>query len=278
MPSFKDLLDLLLAVWRWVQGRRNLAYAQAARILRALDAHGVKPTQINSRLPENLRLKAVEWSSAEHLKDALTQGHIDWFNNYLKLDPHWIEGVAERPHTHLDCYRNPRRFQEWLLTNRSSEHILEFKLHLITVDDSDIGINSASPYAVVLQTYGQEDEGDISRYYHLMDGARFDHRPAVVHLMELLAIAHCHGVIMQRSILPAARLCLLSNHQGFIPGHISKCRSNRLAADHEFWGHFSGNDPWLTGLRIETESHLMAAGLRALVDRVRADRVRFSRT
>ncbi|EGH72837.1 hypothetical protein [Pseudomonas syringae] len=277
MPNFKDLLDLLLAVWRWIQGRKNPAYAQAARILRALNAHGVKPTQINSRLPENLRLKTVEWSSAERLKDALTQGQIDWFNNYLKLDPYWVEGVADRPHIHISCYKNPRRFQEWLTQNHFSEHGLDFKLHLITVDGSEISAASSGPYAVVLQAYGREDE-EISRYYHLMEGARFDHRPGVVHLMELLAIAHCHGIILQRSILPLAKLAQLSNHNGLIPEHLWKCRPNRLAADHEFWGHFSGNGPWLTGLRDEAESNLVKAALPSLVGIVNADRVRFARS
>lgn len=277
MPSFKDLLDLLFNAWRWIRGRRNPVYLQAVRILQALMAHGVKPTQINMRLPGSLQMAALNWSSAEHLKDVLTQQHIDWFSEYLSFDPRWVEGEAESAHQHIFSYKAPQNLHEWLVQNRPSDQGLGFKLYLITADSSAMSINSTGPFAVILEALGSEDEPQISRYYHLTEAAVFGHRPCIHHLMEILAIAHYHRVIMQRAILPITKLILLSNHKGFIPTYLSVCRRHPLAADHEFWEHFSGNTPWLKELRLETQSALLNSGLADLVNVVEQHRERYAR-
>jgi hypothetical protein len=277
LSGFKDVVDLLLNAWRWVQGRRNPAYRQAVRILQALNAHGIKQTQINSRLPEVLRMPVLKWSSADHLKEVLNQEHIEWFSSYLKFNPLWVEDGSESPHQSVRSYKEPQRFNEWLEDNRRSNRGADFKLYLITVDKFEINASSAGPFAVVLEEFG-DVELDVSRFYNLTEGSSFNHQPCLLHLMQLLAIAHCHGVIMRRSTLAVRYLEKLSTNRGFIPDYLARCKPHPLAADHEFWGHFSGNSPWLTQLRAESQSGLLLAGLKDVVETVSKDRVRYART
>ncbi|MNG12048.1 hypothetical protein D3C84_956330 [compost metagenome] len=114
------------------------------------------------------------------------------------------------------------------------------------------------------------------RFYHLTQGARFEHGPSLVHLLQVLAISHYHGVILQRSQMDMVSLYQLSHHQGLIPNWLERCRPNPLAADHELWPHFSGYSPWLNQLRAEAEQGLRRASLAEVVERLHFDALRFS--
>lgn len=108
MLSITEILDLLMSAWRWIQRVRNPARGQAVRVLRVFESHGIQPAQINRHLPEELRLLAIQWSSPDHLKEVLTQRHIDWINDFFALDPLWLEGETASPHRHIPSYKDPR--------------------------------------------------------------------------------------------------------------------------------------------------------------------------
>lgn len=129
----------------------------------------------------------------------------------------------------------------------------------------------------MLEEFFDVDDGYLSRYYHLTQGSHFDHPPSVLHVMQVLALAHFHGAIMRRAVMSAANLHRLIHCQGLIPELLWKAKRHPLEADHEFWGHFSGDSPWLVQLRQDTEASLLNEGLHDVVAGINHDRQRFAR-
>lgn len=262
----------------WLQNHANPARRQAARVLEAFEAHGIERTQINRLLPADLQLTQFELSTADELKKVIKQPLIDWVAGYFALRPNWLDGASEQAHTLIDSYKRPGELQAWFREHAPRPDDAAFyKLHLLTSDISPITPASSGNYAVVLEALSELGDGYRSRYYHLTEGAHFDHYPCVLHLMQILALAHFHGVIMRRAVLPQAQLRRLSLCRGLIPQLLWKARPHPLEADHEFWGNLSGDSPWLTQLREDAETSLLQAGLHDVVASINDDRKRFAR-
>lgn len=271
----KDWLDLLQRLFAWIVERRNPVRQQAARMLATFEAHGVARTEINARLPEALQLPAYQWSSPDQLKLVLRQAHLDWLNQRFALEDGWLTGQSESAHRHVLRYKSPGVLHEWFLQNRRPETDQTFRLRLITPDTSAFGPDSRGYYAVVLEQLDEDQTAD-GRFYHLAEGGHFEHWPSLVHLLQVLAIAHYHGAILWRSQLDSASLYRLSHHKGLIPYWLDRCRPHPLEADHELWPHFSGHSPWLDELRADAEQGLRRAGLTEVIDRLQAGIHRFA--
>lgn len=262
----------------WLQNRANPARRQAARILQAFEAHGVERTQINRLLPADLQLTQFELSTADELKKVIKQPHINWTVDFFALNPDWLDGISERAHTRIDSYKSPGKLHAWFREPaRQADRGFRYKLHLLTSDSASITAASSGDYAVVLEEFFDVGDDYLSRYYHLTEGADFDHPPSVLHLMQVLALAHFHGAIMRRSVMSAASLYKLNHCTGLIPELLSKGRPHPLEADHEFWGHFPGDSSWLAQLRQDTEASLLSEGLHDVVASINHDRQRFAR-
>lgn len=278
LQIFNSLLAPVTQLASWVQNRINPVRKQAARILQVFEAHGIERTQINRLLPQDLRLQPFQFSDADELKKAFKQEHITWLVNYFALEPAWLEGTSDEANQQIFSYKSPEFLHQWLLQHKDpAQDGFNFKLHLITADSRPICSASDGYFAAILEVLFGEDDNRQSRFYHLGQGARFDHPPCLLHLMQILAIAHHHSVIMRRAILPPAELRRLSLNQGLIAQWLYKTMPHPLEADHEFWGHFSGDTPWLAQLRQETEDSLIQAGLAEVVSTVQHDRKRFAR-
>lgn len=273
-----SLLNPLVRVVCWLQDRANPVRRQASRILRAFEVHGIERTQINRQLPPDLQLKQFELSNADELKKVLTPAHINWMMDYFALNPEWLDGTSTRAHTLIDSYKAPGELHVWLREHASqSVQGLHYKLHLLTSDSAPITAASLGYFAVVLEEFFDVDGDYLSRYYHLTQGAHLDHPPSVHHLMQVLALAHFHGAIMRRAVMSTANLHRLSLCQGLIPELLWKAKPHPLEADHEFWGHFSGDSPALVKLRQDAEASLLKAGLHDVVASINLDRQRFAR-
>lgn len=201
----KDWIDLLQRLFAWLSERRNPVRQQAARVLATFEAHGVARTEINALLPEVLQLSAYQWSSADQLKLALRQAHLDWLNQHFALEEGWLTGKSDSAHQHPFSYKAPGKLHTWFQEHRTPEADLEFKLHLVTPDTREIGPDSEGYYALVLEQM-DEDLSVCRRFYHLTEGGDLKHWPSLIHLLQVLAIAHHHGAIMRRSQLDAASL------------------------------------------------------------------------
>ena len=272
----KDWIDLLQRLFAWLSERRNPVRQQAARVLATFEAHGVARTEINALLPEALQLSAYQWSGADQLKLALRQAHLDWLNQQFALEDGWLTGKSDSAHQHTFSYKAPERLHQWFQEHRTPKADFEFKLHLLTPDTHEIGPDSAGYYALVLEQMG-EGLSACRRFYHLTEGGHFEHGPSLIHLLQVLAIAHHHGAIMRRSQLDAASLYRLSHHKGLIPNWLNRCHPHPLEADHELWPHYSGHSPWLDELRADAEQGLRRAGLTEVIEQLNTDTQRFSR-
>ncbi len=262
----------------WIRNRANPARRQAARILATFDAHGFERTQINRVLSAELQLTQFELSTADELTKVIKQPHIDWIEEFFALNPEWLDGASDQAHTLIRSYKRPGELHSWFQERAlRPDHGYAYKLHLLTSDNSSITATSSGYFAVVLEELDELGDRYRSRYYHLTHGAHFDHLPSVVHLMQVLALAHFQGSMMRRAVLPSANLLRLSLCQGLIPPLLWKAKPHPLEADHEFWGHFSGDSPWLVQLRQRTEASLLAAGLNDVVEGIVHDRHRFAR-
>jgi hypothetical protein len=278
LQIFNSLFAPVTRLVSWLQNRANPVRKQAARILQVFEAHGIERTQINRLLPKDLQLLPFQFSDADELKKAFKQEHINWLIDYFALEPTWLEGTSDEANQQIFSYKSPELLHQWLQQHKNpSQDGCNFRLHLITTDEPLITSTSHGYFAAILEVlFGDEDERQ-SRFYHLGQGAHFEHPPCLLHLMQILAIAYHHNVIMRRAALPPFGLRLLSLNKGLIADWLSKTKPHPLEADHEFWGHFSGNTPWLTELRQNTEDSLIQAGLAEVVSTVQHDRKRFAR-
>tara|TARA_R110001592_G_scaffold174036_1_gene412865 strand:+ start:209 stop:964 length:756 start_codon:yes stop_codon:yes gene_type:complete len=249
---------------------------QAKRLLNTFEAHGVACTEINALLPQSLQIPSISWSTAEHLSGALRQGHIDWANHFFDLDPGWLAGRSQGAHRAIDSYKAPEKLHEWFEA-QGVQNYNRFKLYFATSSPTAFDQHTRGVFSVVLEEFFEVSDETHSRYYLLSEGAGFDHPPCVLHLIQIMAIAHHHRVIMRRCFLAEKDLHPLVSGEGLIPHWLFKNRGTTLNADHEFWSHFSGKPAWLEERRTECDASLIAAGLRNIVETVQRDRSRFGR-
>lgn len=276
MISIKESVDMLASSWRWWRGQRNPVFMQAKRLLNTLEAHGVACTEINALLPQSLQIPSISWSTAEHLSGALTQGHIDWVNHFFDLDTGWLAGRSQGAHRTIDSYTAPEKLHEWFEAQGVHQYD-RFRLYFATSSPTPFDQQTRGVFSVVLEEFFAVGDEAHSRYYLLSDGAGFDHPPCVLHLMQILAIAHHYKVIMRRCLLAEKDLHPLACGEGLIPHWLFKNRGTTLNADHEFWPHFSGKPAWLEEQRAMCDASLMAAGLHNVVETVRRGRSRVAR-
>lgn len=272
-----DVLEGMKAIasaYQWLRDQYNPARQLSSRMLEAFEAHGIPRSRINHLLPESLRLPVIAWSDADHLKMVIQQGHIDWLIARFELQRNWMEGNCQSANTHLFCYKQPKVFQEWLVRRFEANALSLLRLHVVISDDCDAQ-QPHGDFAIVLEVIPEDGIDYASCFYHLGEGTNFDHYPSLIHLVQVQAIAYCHGAIMWRSTLSKRALNQLSCNVGLIPTWLGKRRSHRHAADHELWSHFSGSAPWLTELRRDALDGLSNAGLSEIVDRIELDQARF---
>lgn len=232
--------------------------------------------EINALLPPELRLNAICWSAPQHLVAVMTQAHIEWTTAFFALEPRWLAGRTESAHESIDSYKSPEVLHRWFEA-RAQHHCNRFKLHFVTSLATPFDRHSEAEYAVVLEEFLETEDENLSRYYYLTAGAFFGHPPCVLHLLQILAIAHHHRVIMRRALVSEKGLSPLANGEGLIPLCLAKNRGTVVNADHEFWQHFSSDTPWLRELREACDSSLLAAGLHAVVGTIRRDRASYAR-
>lgn len=240
LQVFSSLFSPLSRLAELVRSRINPVRKQAMRILQVFEAHGIARTQVNRLLPKELQLQPFELSDADELKKAFKQEHITWLIEHFALNAAWLEGTSDEANQQINSYKHPLELHQWLLRHkRPDQEDYNFRLHLITADNHSISPTSDGHFAVLLEELFGDDENQQSRFYHLSQGAHFHHAPCLLHLMQILAIAHHQGVMMRRAILPPANLRQLSLNQGLIAHWLNKTMPHPLEADHEFWGHFS---------------------------------------
>lgn len=270
VQTLNSLLGPVSKLFTWLQNRANPVRQQAARILLAFEAHGIQRTQINRLLPKHLQLLPFQLSDADELKKVLTQEHINWVANFLALEREWLDGTSDAANQLIFSYKSPRKLDQWLTDHAlPAQKGLNFRLHLITANVQPISAASKGYFAVILEELFDTEDDYQSRYYHLTNGDHFEHPPCLLHLMQILAIANHHNLMLCRSVLPAASLYPLSHRTGLIAKWLMKTKPHPLEADQEFWELYANNAQWL--------EQLHRSGLPEVVTSIERDRKCFVR-
>lgn len=190
--------------------------------------------------------------------------------NFFALEREWLDGTSDAANQLIFSYKSPGELHQWLTEHsRQTEKVLHFRLYLITPDTQPINSASQGYFAVILEELFDTEDDYQSRYYHLTNGDHFEHPPCLLHLMQILAIANHHNLMLCRSVLPAASLYQLSHLSGLIPDWLMKTKPHPLEADQEFWELCANNAQWLEQLR--------SSGLLEVVESIERDRKCFVR-
>ncbi|MBS1210409.1 MAG: hypothetical protein H6R19_2807 [Proteobacteria bacterium] len=106
----KTAADLLPRAWTRWQACRDPVRAQAARVLRAFEAHDIARTQIARLLPPEFPLPMTAFANPQSLRDKLTPTFLDWVAGLFLLEPAW-----------LDCEQAARITSDQVCQKRFSE-------------------------------------------------------------------------------------------------------------------------------------------------------------
>lgn len=211
-----DIAKGSLLGWR---SRQRPNFRQAHRLLAAFNQHGIPPQQLPRLMPESLRLTPQEVGSLSMLADRLRMEHLDWASETLALRRDWFDLETEDPHQAVHAYKSPRHLYEWL-AERGQESPRGFRaIHVLTEGVFHDISDARGRFAMIYEEqFGQLDDKVLSRYWHLSNGAHFEHEPCVVDLLCTMTIAEYFGSLNVGHVLPTATLAKLeSGTHGLVP-------------------------------------------------------------
>ncbi len=216
--SVKSLVDLCrdgLAGWK---KRRNLARAQAQRLLDAFATHGIAGVQIPRLLPEELALPNAVFADADVLKDKLTPALLDWAASSFAWRRGWLDGVEPQRHSRVEGYKQPAKYRDWLAQRLALPLDGERVIHVWVTGKEPLGPQSTGPLCIAYEErFGQLDAQDLTRYWLMSDRWHLDHAPCIVNLMALCAIAAQLGILVIGHVAKREALERLDDGQLFVP-------------------------------------------------------------
>ncbi|PLK46971.1 hypothetical protein [Uliginosibacterium sp. TH139] len=165
------------------------------------------------------------------------------------------------PHSpYLSCfYKQPGELHQWL-QERTGKHPRDFALYILKTEPGTLSAASRGPFAFVLREHLPGlDEGVITRYQRLSEGAHFEHPPCCIDLLATCAVADALSIQLRGLVIPRKQLQRLELGTTLIPEAMHKPidfwqPDNLLYAPHE-------TSPWLQGIKREASEWLLEAGL-----------------
>lgn len=260
----KTAADLLPRAWTSWQERRDPVRAQATRVLRAFESHGIARTQIVRLLPPGLALPMTAFASAQSLRGHLTPALLDWVAEFFLLERAWFDGV-QKAAPHSSCrhnfYKQPGALHQWLI-ERIGNRVLDFKVYLLKADALPVGEDSSGPFVILLAETHCELDGEFHcRYQLLSGGAHFDHVPCVVDLIASCAVYDALNIDFCGLVLPRDKLLRLEDGAELI---IEAMRyTNGYWKPEALLYGARGESPWVCLVRQQAIDRLHAAGLDA---------------
>ncbi len=197
----KTAIDLLPRGWKLLKQHNDPVRAQAARVLEAFEAHGVKPQQIARLLPPSIEVKTTAWTSPETLKEAATPALLKWTANTLSLNPTWLDGEKEIAGRHaLFRYSSnqPSALFHWLRERYQRSDKTQWEagasLYVLCACDAPMTNTANGPLVLMLrEAFAEVNGSERYRYTLLSEGWRLDHTPCTASLAAACAIAqHMH--------------------------------------------------------------------------------------
>lgn len=260
----KTAADLLPRGWASWLAHRDPVRAQAARVLRAFEAHGIARTQIVRLLPPALPLPLTAFANPQSLREHLTPAFLDWVAGFFLLERGWLDGVADAsphsPYAH-DFYKQPDELQRWLQA-LTAAHPLDFALYVLKTEPGLPNAASRGPFALVLREFVPGlDDGAIARYRLLSHGTHFEHVPCCIDLLASCAVADALSIKLRGLVVSRRQLQRQEDGEALIPEAMRKPR-DAWQPDRLLYGPQDAS-PWFRGIRQEASEWLRSAGLEA---------------
>lgn len=266
----KTAADLLPRGWASWLAHRDPVRAQAARVLRAFEAHGIARTQIVRLLPPALPLPLTAFANAQSLREHLTPAFLDWVAGFFLLERGWLDGVADAsphsPYAH-DFYKQPDELQRWLQA-LTATHPLDFALYVLKTEPGLPNAASSGPFALVLKEFVPGlDDGAIARYRLLSHGSHFEHFPCCVDLLASCAVADALSIRLRGLVVSRRQLQHLEDGKAMIPEAMKRPKASWQP--DALLGHPPKASPWLQHLRQETAGWLRTDELSTALTRLK---------
>jgi hypothetical protein len=195
----KTAIDLLPRGWKLLKQWNDPVRAQAARVLEAFEAHGVKSQQIARLLPASIEVKTTAWTSPETLKDATTPALLKWTAGTLALNPAWLDSERVCRHVAFTAhYKHPAQLFNWLRERYQRSDKTQWEagasLCVLCACDAPMTNTANGPLVLMLrETFAEVNGSERYRYTLLSEGWRLDHTPCTASLAAACAIAqHMH--------------------------------------------------------------------------------------
>lgn len=254
--------DLLPRTWTAWSARRDPVRAQAARVLRAFEAHGIARTQIARLLPPEFRLPMTAFANPQSLREHLTPAFLDWVAKLFLLNRAWLDCTdGNQPHSpYPHCfYKQPGELHRWLQA-QTAGHPLDFALYVLKTEPGSPHADSSGNFALVLQEFVLGlDEGAIARYRRLSDGAHFEHFPCCIDLLASCAVTDALSIKLRGLIVSRRQLRRLENGTALIAEAMEK-PLGFWPPDALLYGP-RDTSRWAQCMRHEAAEWLQSAGL-----------------
>lgn len=216
--EIKSLVDLVARSLQWRKAQRDPARLQAARLISAFEAYGVRRQQIARLMPEPLALSSPIMSSPEQLKEKVSPALLDWAATFLALNRAWFDGVDPQPHLLIEGYQDTAAHERWLRGRIDAEPNVQRFITVWKADTDPVNFDSIGPLCIVYQEVGAGLDGsEFSRYWLLSRDWPLGHPRAVERMVALYAVARSLDLLMTGRTKPLPWLSKLEDGGAFVP-------------------------------------------------------------
>lgn len=249
---------------------------EALRVINAFEAHDIPPNEVMRLLPDGMLDDPSDLANAQLLKKHLAR-ISPWAESVLCLNPAWIKGRSSVPHQRVSSYKHLPALVEFLeAKEQESSDMSRFTLYVFKQDLRPVESSSGPMVVVLSEVFAEIDEVELRRYYYLSHGLEFGHFHSLLNLMQILALAHHHGMVTWGRAMKPSYLYQLAEGEGFIPA----LWRGELAAgwypDDLLWEGLSGDPEWKRAKQAVLDSSLRQEGLEWLADHICSERMRLA--
>jgi len=266
LADIRGFIPLVLKFILYLRSRFDPALRQAARFLKAFEAHGIARMQIGRLLPVTLRSKSIplaSFSSADALKPVLTAELLDWTADLWGLQRTWLDLAGgsdsyQGPHRHCHVYKDPEAMAVCLdeALMRIPVSPLDLRMLVFATTKEAFLQPTSDPIVIALEEpAGELDDQLLHRYTMLSEGWQLDHTPCLINAVSLCRMATERKINIRGVVVSHRELKRLVLGRSFIPEARRKCRGIWYPED-VLDDRRTGRSHDLTQLRNEVNSFL----------------------
>lgn len=190
--------------------------AVAERFVNLFEAHGVHRNQILQFFDKNLTLKSL--SSSHALSEVLTEDMLEKACSIFNVRREWLDGVDGYIYETLNFYKNPQKFENFLIKLIDDSGVGSLGGILVTPNNPDITEYPVS-MLVIAQKIKNIGNKEIYRHY-ICDFWPHTYWKSRVYLTACIAIAWKYNICIFGKEIDGSRIHLYQDEEIFLPKNI----------------------------------------------------------